>query len=114
MSVENRRHFRIKYPPEDRPKLEIAGQLLPVVDLSESGLKLIGNPNFRPGMRQEIKGRLIFFDNTAEQVQGQVVRLVGDFVMVTLKKPIPVARLRIEADRLIARYGEVQQAKPHQ
>lgn len=113
MSYDDRRHFRIKYPPEERPKLEVANQLFPVVDLSESGLKLISNLKFQPSLRQDLKGILIFSDGSREAVEGRVVRLVGDFVMITFKQLISINRLRIEADRLIARYGSVQQAKIH-
>lgn len=114
MSFDKRRHFRIKYPSQERPKFEVPGHTLAVVDLSESGIKMIGNPRFRPGLRQSISGRLVFADQTTEIIEGTVVRLVGDFIMIGLKKNISLARLRAEADRLIARYGNVEQAKAHE
>lgn len=114
MSYEKRRHFRIKYPIPERPKFEVSGHTLVVVDLSESGIKIIGNPNFRPKIRQTITGRLIFADQSTELLEGTVVRLVGDFIMLGLKKHISIDRLRVEADRLITRYGNVEQAKAHE
>ena len=114
MSYDHRRHFRIKYPPEDRPTLEVDSLSFPVVDLSESGLKFVTSLKFKPALRQEIKGILNFIDYSQQAIDGKVVRLIGDFVMLNFRQPIPLNRLRLEADRLIARYGGVQQAKIHE
>lgn len=113
MGVEDRRHFRIKYPPNERPRLVVEDQALPVVDLSESGLKFVGNPAFKPKIKQDIQGVLVFGDDSRENIHGHVVRIVGDMFMIAFKKMITKARLAREADRLLSRYGQVPTADPH-
>ncbi|MBI1310876.1 hypothetical protein GC176_06170 [bacterium] len=43
MSDERRQFFRVRYPSVERPEIEIAGGRYDVVELSEGGLRVLGD-----------------------------------------------------------------------
>ena len=106
----NRRHFRMKFPRTDRPNLVLDGVDVPVIDISESGLKFKAP---KPGlfqMRQGLQGTLTFKSGKDVAIKGDVVRIVGDLVMISFKKNLPLPVLKEEADRLLGIYGKIESA----
>ena len=100
----------MKFPRTDRPSLTLGGVEAPVIDISESGLKFKAP---KPGLfqiRQGVEGTMTFKSGKDIPVKGEVVRLVGDLVMISFKKNLPLPVLKEEADRLLGIYGKIESA----
>ncbi len=114
MTAEDRKHFRMKYPPTDRPTLETPVGVFDVIDISESGLKFKASPNLPIKPKQSFPFHLYFGNRSALQnITGKIVRNVGDLFMIQFDKPIPRNILAQEADRLLATYGEIKTPDPY-
>ena len=112
MSIVNRRHIRIKYPKDDRAYVRINGSLFPVSDLSVSGVKFISHPH-QPSMKSVFNIQIQLLSGFTHDCKAQVVRLLGDFVMMQFDEKIPVKTLQEEALWLERKYGKVYSAREY-
>ena len=103
--ANRRRHFRLPYPPDAGPVLEVSGAALPVLELSERGLHLAhGDRTAGPGER--VGGLLRFPDGTEVPVEGVALRTVGDFVTVRLNDGVGLDRMLAEQKRILRDYPD--------
>ena len=107
LGIEQRQHFRIKYPRSFRPDLIIDGKRHKVVDVSAAGLKYENTNPYNPEVGTVFLATLGFKTGGVISVRGYVVRTQEKFVMVRLDKGIPHQVLKAEADQLLAAIGEV-------
>ena len=104
--AQRRKHFRLEYPPHERPTLRLAGVGYRVNDLSEEGL------SFDHGIRgifttgETIRGAISFIDGVACLVRGKVVRVENSRVSVALSQGLPFARMLTEERRILHKYGK--------
>ena len=107
MGIERRRDIRIKYPRDDRPLVEIKGRQFPVVDLSASGMKVImGSKKFSKGAVFEVK--VHFGKRRTYMGRAEVVRSLGDLLMLKFEKRVEISVMKLEADYLLKRYGSLE------
>lgn len=58
-SIENRRrHFRLEYPPGERPVFNVRKYVFDVVDVSQSGLRFVNDKDARFG--KWLSGTIVF------------------------------------------------------
>jgi hypothetical protein len=108
MPTENQRtHFRIVYPQQERPTFVSAEGTAPVIDCSEGGLRLeVELAQRRPALRQQVSGRLRLRDGQEFPVKGSVVRVQGREVCLQLERPgLPLAVIFSEQRFLRTRYA---------
>jgi hypothetical protein len=87
---ENREHFRITYPADERPRLVFGHRICEVLDCSERGLRF--RCAFPPHPGSEVSGRLRSPHAPDVAVRGRIVRVRGDEVALRLSEPgVPFA-----------------------
>ncbi len=101
-----RGHFRIEYPRQERPALVLHDQALEVVDCSESGLRyVLPSEEPVPQIGSEVRGVLRFHGGEEVNVEGVVSRLDGPTAAVLLSGgEIPFAIILREQQSLRRRY----------
>ena len=107
MSDYNKRnHFRVRYPPDDRPKLVAGNVTCGVVDVSEFGGRFIYPAALKTFVGQPLEVCITFRDGETCNVAGAVLRLDPDynFCILRLTKGIPLARIMGEQRYLLKRY----------
>ena len=101
---QQREHFRLVYPLDERPALTLGNKTFAVVDVSESGIRFAGGrEKYTVGVA--VKGDIVFPDNARCAIVGKVTRVVdGSDYIIRLDTPIPLARMMSEQRRLIQKY----------
>lgn len=103
---ESRQHYRVRYPPAERPNIEIGGKLYPVLDLSESGLRFVGGADHGFAMELVVEGALVLpAPCVKRKLKGKVVRLDQENNVAIRFEPLfhmPFAMMIAEQRRLIA------------
>jgi hypothetical protein len=98
---ERRQYFRLFYPVELAPKLLVSGFVLPVLDLSEAGIRFRGNI-MHPFVRlQEIKGILVFQGGDRFEIIGNVVRVHRNDYAIKLQRRLPYHKIMAEQQYLL-------------
>ena len=114
MSFEaERRHYRVVYPKQVRPRLLTPEGTFEVLDLSEGGLRFggvsaeagDGRPP-PPAAGDVVVGRVTFARGAAVDVRGRVIRAGQGEVAVELAEGVPFREILEEQRYLLARnYG---------
>jgi hypothetical protein len=107
VSQDQREAFRIGYPPDDRPFLQLANHhhetpqmaTLAVLDLSEYGLRFRNDAQLP--LSTVVTGDLAFSDGVVLPVSGRIVRQHADEISLKLSTPIPYNRIINEQRRLL-------------
>jgi hypothetical protein len=105
--VSNQRnHFRLEYPPADRPSLIIGREAHEVVDLSEQGIKFLMTKGYKPKVGDQIKGQIKFRDGKTVDVAGKVLRLLTEAnqCVLTLTQGLPLPKMMEEQRYLLQKY----------
>jgi hypothetical protein len=111
VTAQNRKHIRIKYPREERAGFFYLGKRHSIVDISQSGMKVVGTDAYQIG--QKIAGEIHLLTQKVVPVTGTVVRRVGDLVMVEFRGIIDRNLMKDEVDYIISRFGGFSEADPH-
>jgi hypothetical protein len=107
MTTDNKRNsYRVVYPKTERPSFIVNGASAPVLDCSESGLRVEVPAGHRyPRMGDLVSGHVRMRDGREIAVEGEVVRLRDQEVGLRLARPgIPLAVIFAEQRFLLARY----------
>jgi hypothetical protein len=71
-SIENRRrHFRLEYPPGERPMLKVRKYEFDVVDISQSGLRFLDDQGVKLG--KWVSGIIIFPDGATIERDSKII-----------------------------------------
>lgn len=105
-----RRYFRLQYPLSDRPSLSVDGHAFEVAELSEGGLKLFLDGDFRFYAGKTIEGNITFHDETVAVVRGVVSRVTDVEVVVVNLEGISFNRMVIEQQQLIRKYTNLYES----
>ena len=88
---ERRQYFRRQYPLAERPMLEIEGKTLPILDISECGLRI----NTAPGMAfvdgATVDMTIRFAGGEGLARSGTIVRMQDAHVGILLSEAVPLA-----------------------
>ena len=109
MSVNQRQHFRIQYPTEDRAKLEVNGAFFPIIDLSQSGLKFQSSNHF-PNPGQIFLMTVNLLHGHKHTTKMKVVRVDPPFVMMIFEHPIDKFYIENEKNHLEKEHGKFSSA----
>ena len=104
MEENNREHFRIVYPPPQRPSITLNGRSYHVVEVSEGGCSLLAPREealFKVG--QSFRAMITFGKRGNESVTGVFVRVDGSKFSVRFDEGvgIPLPRIMEEQRYLI-------------
>lgn len=103
-SDNNRSHFRIIYPANDRPVIKISGLGFPIIEVSEGGCSIF--VEFVPSplkMKQKVTGVVTFGKRGSCNIAGHVVRVDGDkySIKFAASRGVPLPRIMEEQRYLI-------------
>lgn len=114
MNKPERRHFRIRYPVPDRPKLIVRSDLsMPVADVSERGLRLVletGTPALAVG--DFFRGNLRFQSGRVVPVTGKIIREADTQIVALLEQGVPLPVIMEEQRLLLQKYNTLDLADP--
>lgn len=101
-----RTHFRIEYPKEVRPKIEIDGKVFDVINLSEGGVKF-SQIKDAPKMVEDspIEGKIVFFDSEEKKVIGTIIRSDKSSVVLQLSQGVPYQKIMNEQRFVLKKFG---------
>lgn len=106
MNEDSRRHYRVAYPPRLRPRLEFDGMKMPVIDVSEGGVRFAQHPNLQVHLGATMSGGVVFRCGHAAKLCGHVVRVTEDDVALSLTEGVSFNVIVREQRALRARgYG---------
>jgi hypothetical protein len=103
--ANRRKHFRLPYPPGAGPVFVLGGRALPVVELSERGLRLSVHERV-PAVGEELAGTLRFPDGSEVPVAGTVVRAGGTWAAASLSVGVGFDRMVSEQRRILREFPE--------
>lgn len=104
MSLERRASRRIVYPEQARPTLELDGADLPVVDVSEHGIRFAAPADGGPDLGDDVVVVVRFQSGPELRVEGTVVRVSDGAVALRLVSRLPFAALVSEERYLRSRF----------
>ena len=100
-SKEDRKSFRIEYPPSYRPQfIHIIGKF-PVLDLSEGGLRFEVDPEHTFMETEKVRAILKLVSDNEVEIRGRVVRVHGRQITFQFIDEFPMAVL-VEEERFLA------------
>ncbi len=92
---EKRRHVRIAYPPAESPKVIISGRECFLADISVKAIKFHQRPYDRLHLSRGdfIRAQIIFHDGESLSVEGSILRIDKNDVVLQLSSGIHSARI---------------------
>lgn len=102
-NVNQRGHFRLRYPPGAGPVLTADGAAREVVELSERGLRY-SDGGHTATLAARVTGVLRFADGGTLAVEGTVVRAVGGWIALRLTRGVHLGRVLAEQRRILREY----------
>ncbi len=106
---QKRKHFRLEFPPAERPKLKVGKYELVVLDVSEGGCSAevdqsVATAFAHVGIR--VAGVFVFADGEKIDVAGEVLRVIspGRLAIVFSKGP-SFAKMMAEDRRIRSKYA---------
>ena len=99
---ERRRHYRIHYPMMRRPWVDVWGQRLEVIDVSEGGVRFQCPDSQGVSAGEAVQAVITFDDQGSVDVEGIVVRVERRRVALRLTVGVPYARVVREQLRLLS------------
>ncbi|MBW2148868.1 MAG: PilZ domain-containing protein [Deltaproteobacteria bacterium] len=94
--TQKRDHFRVTYPYTERPKLTITGEGFDIIDISEKGIKF--------SLDTTLRATISFHDGESLHVEGKIIRIRNNEIVVHLSKDIPPERISTEQRYLMNKY----------
>ena len=106
MSDYTRKHFRVRYPVGDRPKITVAGSEGSVLNLSENGVQFVSAGSCDADRGETLCARIEFSGGNQMEVRGKVVIIQGQSFALELDTPLPLGLMMAEHRFLIQKYPE--------
>ncbi|MBK8005330.1 MAG: PilZ domain-containing protein [Gemmatimonadetes bacterium] len=101
----SREYYRVAYPTDLRPRLDVQSHFFDVIDVSEKGMRFaLGKTADAPRLGDEVAGLIRFRRGEEVEVRGMVIRLDGREVAVRLEDGIPLRVIMEEQRFLLERH----------
>ncbi len=106
---DQRQHYRIRYPLQERPAFECMGKKYMILDVSEKGLAFrIEEKDPITKATSELKGRIAFKSGDVVNIAGKILRHADNTVILIMQTGIPLAVMMKEQRFLIQKYGQIR------
>ncbi len=101
-----RNHFRIEYPKEVRPKIEIGDQVFEVINLCEGGVKFsLVKSSPKMDEKKPILGKIVFYDSEEKNVIGTIIRSDKSSIVLKFTEGIPYQKIMNEQRFILKKFG---------
>lgn len=101
---EQRSHFRIHYPPADRPEFKISSRSFQIDNISEEGVCIVFKGVFTLAVGDEIRGTIHFRSGKTHAGRGKIIRKLEGKIIFTLHDPVPLPLIMEEQRMLLKKY----------
>lgn len=101
---QRREFFRLPYPTTEQPVLVAGDAEHKVVEIAESGIRVVLNPGIALDVGDIVSGSILFHDEQTEAVSGRVLRLDASHAVVQLTRGISQHRVMQEQAYLRKKY----------
>jgi hypothetical protein len=111
MNHEPRRrdHFRIEYPPGERPSISLAGRTFPIHNISETGVLFSFKIDVEDlDLDKQVEAIVHLRNNNVFQVRGEILRVFNNRVAIRLSDRIPFQVIMAEQRYLISKFGTIK------
>ena len=106
VSKNRRGYFRLRYPEADRPLLLFGSLSVHVVELSETGMRVLGEHEpLWPGA--DFAARLRFSDGVVIGVNGTVLRREAEVTVLKFRTGVPFRQMLGEQRRVLPKSDPV-------
>jgi len=106
--TNKRSHFRLEFPPTERPRLVSGKFELIVLEVSEGGCSVEVPESASAAFAVAgvpVKGFMIFADGDRHDVEGKVIRVAGrNRVSIQFTQGVSFAKMMAEHRRILTRY----------
>ena len=103
--IESRRaHYRIDYPPDDRPYVRYGERRCAVINLSERGVLIRISQSEKTKVGETLAMTIEFADTSTIDVEGCVLRRDAEAMVLHLNTRIPLGVIVEQQRQLIAKY----------
>jgi hypothetical protein len=85
----SREHFRVQYPAQVSPRLELHDSVHRVIDVGEGGLRYVAAGAPEPVAGAAFQGLVRFHRGEIASIRGEVLRVVNGEVSVRLESGVP-------------------------
>ena len=103
-NVQSRAHYRIRYPVNESPVLQVGARSHLVLDLSERGMRISWNGDSELRELQEIEGKMSFRNRAIVHIKGKVVRIHSKSVAIEMSEGVPGSIIMAEQRFLLKKF----------
>lgn len=105
----SRTFYRLRYPSGAGPSIRIDGLAYAVTELSESGVRILLEPDSSVRVNDRLIGHVTFFDQETEVIEGEIARIERNGVdqveaILHLSKGVSLKRMLSEQVRIRSEY----------
>jgi len=90
---ERRRFYRLRYPASVRPYMQYRQWKFPVAEISEQGLRFKIIEEALDHLVLHIKAKVFFNDGESLDIEGRILRIEDDEIILQLSVGIPLKRM---------------------
>ncbi len=109
IKMNKREYYRVRYPIACRPNLAILNSVYEIMDISEHGIRFLGNDVSRFHSDMKIDGMITFDDGISIGIKGKIIRIDGNNAVMFLMESIPFGRIVAEQRFIKEKYPEYGQ-----
>ncbi|MEN8263742.1 MAG: PilZ domain-containing protein [Nitrospirota bacterium] len=109
IKMNKREYYRVRYPIACRPNLAILNSVYEIMDISEHGIKFLGNDVSRFHSDMKIDGMITFDDGISIGIKGKIIRIDRNNAVMFLMESIPFGRIVAEQRFIKVKYPEYGQ-----
>lgn len=105
--MKNKREFyRIRYPLSCRPRLILLDKEYEVIETSEKGVKFLHKKFHEFQIGLTVGFTITFHDDESLDLEGKILRVDENVVVVYLSEEIPFRRIALEQRHIIDNYPD--------
>jgi len=111
MAKQQRQHFRIDYPINDRASVHFGKKKYPILDISQKGIKFLIEGQDTPDaweVSKAYKGTVHFLIGKQQNINGKVIRVTEQDTTLHLDEAIPLGVMNEEHRHIIKTFNRLE------
>ncbi|MFW7378823.1 MAG: hypothetical protein ACOH5I_08455 [Oligoflexus sp.] len=108
---KSRDYFRVEYPPEVQPIIQLEDGSFPVINLCEGGVKFAFNTkdhDLKELEQRTFNATIVFHNHDRSQVIGTIIRADKGSVVLKLSQGVSFQKIMAEQRFLLNKYGTLR------
>jgi len=108
---KSRDYFRVEYPPDVQPVLQLEDGSFPVINLCEGGVKFAFNTkgyDLKTLQERTFNATIVFHNHDRSQIIGTVIRADKGYIVLKLSQGVSFQKIMAEQRFLLNKYGTLR------